>query len=537
MTFYPKQPFGPSAPGAAGVRSLAARGGDWQRRRPDANTLAIVQGEFSKIIVSGAEYVSSGKVSPTAMRTAAASRYQAPFVPSVPIQPLVNVEDGQYARMGRNDVPDAAPSFSYTVYPGRTETYAPLVRTNRVAALATSFYGGDRLMGEAVDLQYSSEGSVLAQLVPDLVYVGARTTPQPDKLTAFFGLANFGRTDLANRPLHDVCLYLRSRAGTANFDVQFSAGMFTRAEAEFIPFMGVAATEGYLFALVAERFFRPGPYNPAVNYVPKLWLLVAPKADLTAFNAYDLTTNVFSNAYYPTPTPADGSAPSYYGVLSGVAHDRQLDFTMSLMRIVVLPGNRALVFFPQYCLPAGAPVWRSRVARITLGPSLTAPLVRDKVSAAPTGLIDEYVQSAVHLGEGWVLAKNVMGFGSTELTVKFMLSSDSGSSWFEFNPTGLAAPLKNQFFGDFIVHRSRKDGQNGVVLMPAWDASAQAYFVWASGDNGQSWTRQGLIAKPDAFYRVDSMLAGDGGGNFSALVPGPDPSRPADITLPNRYNP
>jgi len=59
---YPRLPTGPSAPGAAGVRALQRTGGDWQTKRPDANTVSRQQGEFQRVIVQQDGWVSCGKV-------------------------------------------------------------------------------------------------------------------------------------------------------------------------------------------------------------------------------------------------------------------------------------------------------------------------------------------------------------------------------------------------------------------------------------------------------------------------------------------
>jgi hypothetical protein len=102
-------------------------------------------------------------------------------------------------------------------------------------------------------------------------------------------------------------------------------------------------------------------------------------------------------------------------------------------------------------------------------------------------------------------------------------------------PIGFDCPLLNQYLGSFKTHKTRKDGEPGTVLMPAWSVEKQAYCVYASDDDGTTWVRKSVIYKPTEFRRIDTVLADDGGGNFMVLRPGPDPKTPVDVTIPDRY--
>jgi hypothetical protein len=191
--------------------------------------------------------------------------------------------------------------------------------------------------------------------------------------------------------------------------------------------------------------------------------------------------------------------------------------------------------FPQLCNPQLSPRWRFRVVALNLTTLDVDMTVDDDIGTGTD--VQAYVQSAVHLGEGWVLAKRIAGFGGINFDVDFMLSDDGGATWAMFEPTGFTADLKNQYFGNFIVQQARADGQPGIVLIPAWDSVTSSTYVWASADDGLTWAKRGLVSKPTGFFRIDTMLAGDNGGNFGSLVPGPSLVRPADVTLPDRYNP
>jgi hypothetical protein len=100
---------------------------------------------------------------------------------------------------------------------------------------------------------------------------------------------------------------------------------------------------------------------------------------------------------------------------------------------------------------------------------------------------------------------------------------------------GFTAPLKNQYFGNLEVNKATKPNSIGRVLITAWDVETSSYYVWASDDHGATWSKKGKIYKPASFMRVDSMLVGDGGGNFQTLARGPKITQSLDITLPDRY--
>lgn len=532
MKLYPKQLFGPSGLGTAQARALQARGGAYQWSQRDSGTVVRQQGDFQRVLVTGVEYAASGFVAAGRYRTTAGQRYFYPFVPTPELGAVTYLGQGDFFALGREDVAPVGQVHTYPIYPGATQVLASTVYTNTIGVLARSFYGGARVLGLQT-LRYDRANAIplgtIRQEAPALAYISGGGG---DKLAMFAGLTQQGRTDSAGRNLYDVSFFFWRKAGVSDgFPVD--AGVFTRPEAEFSEFVPLFEVGGSAVAIAAEKFFFPGPVSGAVNYEPRFWLFFAPAGDFDALGVADVTDDLFPGGFVPAPSTPPGD-PVHYGVNAGAVRDGFLNATMGLLRTVTLPGGRALVFYPQFTSDAGSVRWRSRVALLTAEPFSVA-LVQDQPGSSGSTSISRYVQSAVHLGNGVVLAKVVLGFLGTGHAVQFERSYDGGLSWEVLSPDGFDCPSVNQFFGDLTVHQARTPSAPGVVLTTAWDTGRQAYFVYASKDDGATWSRAGQVAKPDTFRRVDTMLVGDGGGNFQTLYPGPDPARRADVTLPDRY--
>jgi hypothetical protein len=160
-------------------------------------------------------------------------------------------------------------------------------------------------------------------------------------------------------------------------------------------------------------------------------------------------------------------------------------------------------------------------------------LTHESTDNTSTSLV-EFWQDFAHLGNGVVLAKIASGIPGINHTITFRLSTDRGQTWgAAFSPSGFDAPLLNQYFGNFRVHKAADENGPGRVLITSWNAAESRYHVYASDNNGQTWERKGKIYTPDSFLRIDAMEVGDGGGNFSFLAPGPKTE--LDPALPDRY--
>lgn len=535
MSSYPKLPLGPSSLGTAQVRALRSTGGDWQNTQRDANTRALVQGEFSRVIVDGIEYVSDGRIKPAIRRAFGTFRFIQPFVPVATPQGGINTGRGVYFGSRRTAVLGGGlAEVVYEPVPLTSITYRYREYSSSVAVARGSFYGGFKEIAFYNHWQQYAEAGIGVGENPGFVvgiaplsFAQYVETPSGERVLLAPALINDGRVDVKGRVLEDLAVNT-VRAKGESTAVSYSTSSFTRPDAEFSPFIHIVSTGGASFLLLAEKFFWAEPVIGETVYVPKFFLFILPGNNAAApvpMNA----TGLFPGAKMPT-TSFTGLT-EYWSPNAGIPYNRDLNTMMGIMLSVVLPENRFLLFTRQLC---DDDIWHLRIARIVWGGggSATGALIVD--IADP---VEPFIQSAVHLGEGWVLAKRVDGFLDTDLPVSLMRSTDGGLTWSTFIPAGFSAPLLNQFFGDLIVHRARMDGEPGIVLMPAWDAVSEAYHVWASEDDGATWERRGRIHKPDEFRRVDSMAEGDGGDNFARLTPGPNPTRPVDVTLPERYNP
>lgn len=524
---YPKKPTGPSGFGEAGVRRLQSEGGTFQRSRPEIGVEAKLSGDFSRVTVEGAEYVVIGDHG-AGFKTRQVQRYIMPFMPSISAPPSLNMGKGRYARWV-DEGADAEENltYTYTISLGVTRDYTVRHFYGDRAVGSGGFYGGGTQFGTVSYEVYVPTGvTTYFQKDPSLALTRPADPHTDAQQLASFMLGNGGRVDTAGRLLQDLFIisYYKDYPAIA----RLINPTFTRPDAEFSPAIPMVVTKNITYAMLAENFFKATPY-PDAAAGPKVFLFWAVGHNLTTPSAADVTSILTTGRVEAEPTG------SIWDPVNGNSFNAALSVTMTTMKTVALPDDWMLVFFRLYCDDAGVKRWRSRIARFQYSGGLTGALVVDE--ELPSDADGIYYQSAVHLGENHVLAKKVLGFNGIDFDAKLSRSTDGGLTWEEMPFIGIHAPAKNQYLGDLTVHASRKDGEPGIVLMTAWDATALAYYVYESRNDGTSWVRKGRIYKPDTFRRVDSMVVGDGGGNFETLVPGPNPARPVDITILDRYSP
>lgn len=537
---YPRKPTGPSGFGESGVRRLQQFGGDYQRNRPDANTLSIQSGDFSKVIIDGVpEYVSTGRqASKTIVRdTMDFRRKFSKSLASKSIPGSLAVgSNGLYIAREVMGFDDAFLAYSYEIYPGQSQS----VNFDREQIDMRILYGG-YLVGQRPVTDYSIYYMFMSLTPGNTIYLknGDEVSywgkhPTKGRCCVSLSIGNLGRADPANgRPLATLTLIRHTEVkvpGELIEEYPLDPGTFTRENAEFMWLTEQVVLKDYTVCVFAETFFRPGVATIGGDYRPKFWAVATPNNDQFGTLTYsDLTASAFPDGRIPDPTP---TPVNHYTTTAGRAYQFDLSATMFTMKIAAV-ANDAFVMTWQQRMPGG---WRSRVARVSVsGGSVTATLVHETSDQASRTTL-EYWQSVVHLGNGVVLAKITSGVPGTNYDVTFRLSTDSGASWGSpFEPSGFAAPLKNEYFGNFRAHTATTPEATGRVLIPAWDASESAYYVWSSDNHGASWERKAKIFKPTSFLRVDTMDAADGGGNFDDLVPGPVFSKELDVTLPDRY--
>lgn len=535
---YPRQPTGPSGVGGAGVRRIQDTGGMYQRNRPDANTLSIRTGDFSKVIIDGVpEYLTFANVGGEYVVRETLNHRQS-FRNSIASKNVTSVRaygaDGLYVSESDSDYQIQSLGYIYEVYPGHTET----IFFDREIFRLHFYFGKYRSRGIEIAsylvyymyLPLTAGNFMFFKSGDDVSYWGKH--PDKGRSTISLSIARLGRTQASSgRPLADLTL-IRHWANDENIleEYPLDPSDFTWAEAEFMWITRQVVLKDYTVGIFAETFFRPGPVVGGTDYTPKFWAVTTPNtSSFGQFQYTNLTPSVFSGALQPTqnPTPV-----AHYGTTSGRAYQFALSSTMASMEIAVVDYD-AFVISWQQRMTGG---WRTRVARFVVSSgSVSSTMVYESADIASRTSL-EYWQSVCHLGDGVVLAKIVSGFPGSNRNVVFRRSMDGGSSWGPtFSPTGFNTILRNEYFGDFIANKATTEDEPGRVLIPAWDASNSTYYVWASDDHGSSWKRVGKIYKPASFIRVDSMIVGDGGGNFEFLAPGPVLSNKLDVTLPDRY--
>lgn len=542
MTFYPKQPFGPSAPGAAGVRALdIAGGGAFQRKWTDTSTRALLQGDFRKVITGAFKYIASGYIeNALTLKYVAAVVHQAPFVPWLRIRAAISLGAGVYAGLRTQTTFPPRVSYNYEPLPGVVQA----VEFAREAVFTTmryaTFYGGLTERGglpRHTTTLYSPGSGGINFPGAALSFVG---NINGEKVTQVALAVLNGRQDASGRPIEDmVWAHFFSKKPAEAYVLD--TALFTRSDAWFSPWVRLVAVGTRSAIIFYENFFAPGPVEAGRNYQPKFWMAVAPGNDLTNVQTYDITTSVYDNNFLPAPTPAGVDAfgapfPAHYLPSAGNLRNVRADIGSSGANHIVTTGSKFLLTFLQHCNGATpeTPRWHFKTVVIDLE-TIAVNVTLDHVFGPSDELY--YFADMIHLGEGWVLAKKVLKSPdnpSDNIDIEFVRSTNGGETWTTIAPTGFGAPLKNRFFGGFTIDKARVDNEPGVVLLNAWDIDEAAPYVWESKDDGNTWVRRGRIAKPVAPFRMDSGFGGL--GSFGYLLPGPDPSRPVDLTMPARFN-
>lgn len=525
MSGYPKLPTGPSAMGASGSRALDRAGGAFQTKNIANGVTAYAEGDFSKVIVEDdPEYITIGVGTGEVDKILDVTKYLYPFKKSISPVSGVSLGNGQFARCLRVYNTTLTPtSYSYEAYTG---VFQNVTIGTEVSTSGTVFGGYltkalQRSEYPITEVRWPiTGGNLYTTATPICTFVGDYKEAK-NKLTITPLLLDVSRTDGIGRKLYNPALVITGSNDTPRYRI-FPVS-FTRPLVEFCHLMIAETSNNHTIMLLAEHFFRPGEVDHMADYVPKLWLFRFPGHDLDGGLVNNITS-LFADAMQPTPT---AYPVLHYTPNAGNTYNTNLSETMAYMLICVLPGD-VFVLFYRIRLTGG--LWRSRVAKIEMAP-FSAAVVYEDVDG---GLI----QSAVHIGQGQILAKRISGFPGIDKDVSLVLSSDGGATWNEVTPVGLDAPLKNQYFGDLTVHLPYVVDpveRSATVLMPAWNTTKKAYYVYETKDHGLTWKKQGRIYKPDTFRRVDSLVADDGGGNFERLAVGPNRVRKPDITIPDRY--
>lgn len=525
---YPRLPTGPSPVGAAGVRALESTGGEYQRKRPDVDTVSMLEGEFKRVVTDGyPQYVTRGTDAGDIEKVRDTKDFRLKFSKSAAKDTGVSLGRGRYLEHTGEQLTFASDVYSYEIHPGVTSN----ITVSRSLYLwiydMASYYSSGFALGGL--LHYETYFNYVGAFYrPLLSRPSALGKYEDNGVTAIVvnQIPGNDRFDSAGRDLYCPAITVWRQKG-ANFSVYLHPDTWTREDAEFCPLpAAVAVTENAVMFVLAEMFFRPGQTVSGEDYHPKFWLMHGSVDSPYVTEALDVTDIAFDAAEIPSPNT---SPVSHYTPGAGIEYNRKLTQTMAFMLSVVLPGDVALWFYAQ-SVPGG---WRSRIMRASRAGGTA---IASKVYEGDVGPLSslQFVQNAEHLGAGWVLAKRISKFGGTDASVVFMRSIDGGLTWEDLSPIGFDCPLLNQYLGNFKTHKARKDDRPGTVLMPAWSVEKQAYCVYSSSD-GVTWHRQAVIYKPTEFRRIDTVLADDGGGNFMALRPGPDPKTPVDVTIPDRY--
>lgn len=571
----PKLPNGPSGPGSAAVRGL--EGFSFQTKR-SADYVARVKDDFARVeLAGGINYVSLGRHKiDTAPQTFGAQHPANPFR-RVPNAAGTNCDQGEVAfalagapavTVGTYSYPDQFNAPQPATFIRKLTLQQIFIGPRNSAALCGSLTFGSSHVDNGLS-DYSARDSLPPHYVGRVLKGGL-----PDVQTAVFFLADEGRTDAVGRPLYDpACAFFYKKALPEAFllPVPFTG------DAEFEQ-PAVTITKDCIYVVLAEKGRHLGLRNPALDLRPPVWLMtsldggatwsavniraavglgesgfgslsqrvavkVSPGAsdyrDLASIALVDGLATIADPALYSStytrvlsiaPEVTESVALNPTDVGSYQSYNTALAQMFKHARMVVLGADVSLLVLPQM-----------KVIRISASGTAVANVYTE---ALGFGGNTHMLQSVVHTGAGRLIAKRADGpdtFFRSDLDVSFMASADAGATWASYSPIGFASPLKNLYFGELFVESAFKPRPEGDkparVLMPMYDfgtAGVATYRVFSSDTDGATWKRRGLMARPDTFYRVDSIRAGDGGGNFAALnYVGQD--RPVDPALPDRY--
>jgi hypothetical protein len=532
---YPRQPAGPSGFGGSGVRRAQSTGGQYQRTRPDVNTLSIQSGDFSRVVVSGdPEYIANSFFFDKQMET---QDYRMVFKKSAFVKEgiLAAGPNGIYFTETIGDFSISTHSHTYEVRPGVTENVTFDRETTPIQLVYDGYKKKPRTTASYTDfytyLPLTSGNTMYFRNGDKLAYWGNH--PVFDRSIAVESVGNFGRVDSVGRPLADPSLVRGHENSPTNAleEYRINATTFTRANAEFMWLVPLIVLKDFTVLILAETFFRPGVWNGTDDIRPKLWAVVTPNnGAFGTFTYTDLTASVFSGGRIPNALNDAGTL--WFGTLTGRPYQYDLSRTMHTMILGATGDNEFSMAFQQR-MPTG---WRTRVAHVSVaGGTATGSIVHEDADTA-TFALSKFWQNITHLGNGVVLAKITDGAPGINKAVEFRKSMDRGLTWdAPFVPTGFDAPMLNQYFGDLRAHKAITPENTGRVLIPSWSPADSKYHVYASDDAGSTWEKKAKIYASETFARIDSMEFGDGGGNFQLLNPGPSWGKTIDVTLPDRY--
>lgn len=123
-------------------------------------------------------------------------------------------------------------------------------------------------------------------------------------------------------------------------------------------------------------------------------------------------------------------------------------------------------------------------------------------------------------------------------TVRFALTIDYGATWQEVLPTGLPS-LDPQKLGSVMVVKAKRT--TSVLAVTAWDGASNAYWIYTSKNDGQTWVR-GAKVVDGGYMAMDEVATVDGTSgdssprNLTFLTPLLDArGRPATVNVGARW--
>jgi len=283
VSIYPRQPTGPSGFGSSAVRRLQGFGGDYQRNHPDSRTTAIQSGDFSKVIVEGdPEYVTFAiEGAENVIRDT--MEYRFPFLKSLASKNIPGTlaygPNGLYVTNKQTEYEMLSLVYDYEVSPGITET----ANFDRERSTMTTYRGGYQSNLRAIDtyqmyymyLPQTPGSTMFYRLRDDISYWGKH--PTYGQCFISLSIGRFGRIGVTPRPLADITLIRHKEHTETGFEeYRMIPSTFTRADAEFMWITPQIVLKDFTVGIIAETFFRPGPYVGAEDYRPKFWFVTTP---------------------------------------------------------------------------------------------------------------------------------------------------------------------------------------------------------------------------------------------------------------------
>ena len=518
---YPKLPDGPNSPGAAAVRSLGE--GTYQTKR-SADYVAKTVGDFKRVAGQpGIQYVTSGDLG-SGIKNYGASTYASGFHYTSETSGVAcdyGVTAFTTSAVGYSQNTYAYPNTSGTGTDSFASPYAVTTSTFSVGKTTTSA----KVQASVQSLWSNVTGGRLPiyRTGPSVNYWGRVNNGQGNeaKIISFY-MTNNGRTDSAGRPLYDPTY---SFIYSSTVTISYLLPTYGRASSDYET-PAVAMSSAHIYVLLAERFTRTGSIPTGTDVRPGLWLYRSTDGG-NGWTVADVRAALIGDIFQPTA----GTGTYPYGIADWYGYNTSILYAMSFGVWAMCGNDVALYAFPY--LDTNYHYASKIVAISPTGVSVVASFP----SSTPA-----MVESMIYVGNNTIVAKKVAGIMGTGFAVTLMKSFDNGVTWTEFTPTGLAAPLLNQFFGNLYLDRADATPTDSTktprILMVGWDSTNLAYYVFVSLDYGATWVKKGRVGTPDTFRRIDTMMGGnDGGGYFNTLRPtrAALEARTVDLALPNRF--